>query len=102
VSLGFSMTDEKKNGVSVDAAEITEKALDGISEIVPILERHPKGTLYLLVLLGMVSATAIAVLMLTKSPAPTPEKKAEPTIEGSAIQKIESGENGEHTFQIRN
>jgi hypothetical protein len=101
VSFGFSMTDEKK-GVSVDAAEITEKALDGISEIVPILEKHPKGTLYLLILLGMISATAIAVLTLTKPPAPVPEKKAEPTIEGSAIQKIESGENGEHTFQIKN
>jgi hypothetical protein len=95
----FPMTDEKKNGVSVDAAEITEKALDGISEIVPILEKHPKGALYLLVLLGMVSATAIAILTLTKSPAP--EKKAEPT-DSANIKKIESGENGEHTFQIQN
>lgn len=96
------MTEEKKNGISIDAADITREALDGVSDIVPILEKHPKGTLALLMLLTLGAGTAIAITLITRQPT-TPEKKEPPQpLESGAVKQIDGEDGHDKTWMIRN
>lgn len=96
------MTEEKKGVLTIDAADIAEKTLSGISGVVPVLEKHPKGTLALLLLLTLGAGTAIAILTITRQP-PTPEKKEPPQASESGAVKHIDGEDGEDkTWGVKN
>jgi hypothetical protein len=95
------MPEEKKSGITIDAADITRETIDGISGIVPILEKHPKGTLALLVLLTLGGGIAIAIALITHQP--HEEKKAPPqSSESGAVKKIDGEDGQDKVFEIKN
>lgn len=97
-------TEEKKtvNGVSVDVADITKETLTGLSGIVPILEKHPRGTLALLVLLSLGAGTAIAISLINRHPSPPEKKELPQASESEAVKPLDGEEGGNKTWMIRN
>lgn len=96
------MPEEKKSGISIDAADITRETLDGISDIVPVLEKHPKGTLALLVLLTLGAGTAIAIALITRHPSPSEKKEPPQASESGAVKQIDGEEGQDKTWMIKN
>lgn len=96
------MTDDKKAGITIDAADITKETLNGLADIVPILEKHPKGTLALLVLLTLGAGTAIAVSVITRQPPPAEKKELPQVPESGAVKRLDGEEGQDKTWLIRN
>lgn len=96
------MTDDKKPGLTIDAADITREALDGFTDLVPTLEKHPKGTLALLVLLTLGAGTAIAIALITRHPSPSEKKEPPQASESGAVKHLDGEDGGDKTWMIRN
>lgn len=95
------MPEEKKSGITIDAADIAKETLDSLSNFVQVAEKHPRGSLFSLALIGVISATAIA-LMYLRQPRVTTEEKAAPAEKKDAIKQVDGEEFGDKIFEIKN
>lgn len=87
--------DNKFNfSVDFDIAETTKEVSSGFRQVIPVLDRHPKGTLFAIALLLTLSATTIGVLYVQKPSHKGPAPTKEDSVDTPGIKKIHTDDDG--------